>query len=290
MPLNLSEVNEMSSRSEHVYSTQDLFDTDRYPIAARGSPDYELLLASARKGLEERNCAQLDGFIRPHILADMQAEAAALEDRATYTEKWLNPYFSTPPEDVPDDHPLKRFSLRRHGMVRGDRFSRTGAIWAAFQNSDLCQFVAECLGYTELFTYRDPFGCVNVNVQPPGCEFSWHFDHNDFTVSFGLKQPTEGGGFEFVPDIRTRSSENYENVQKVLDGDRSEVQTLYLRPGDLQLFRGGYTLHRVCAPVSEVRHSLLLSYVTDPSRIATAEYAQRLWGETHPMHLGEGST
>lgn len=268
-----------------AYNTEGLFDTDRYPIATRGSPAYEQLVASTKADLAERNCAQLVDFIRPNILTNMQREAAALEGSATFTEKWLNPYFSTPPEDVENDHPLKRVSLRRHGMVRGDRFSRAGAIWAAFQNHDLCQFVADCLNYSELFTYRDPYGCVNVNVQPAGCEFAWHFDHNDFTVSFGLKQPAEGGGFEFVPDIRTRSSENYEEVQRVLDGDRSRVRVLYLRPGDLQLFRGGYTLHRVSAPVNDVRHSLLFSYVTDPGRIASAEYAQRLWGEAHPAHL-----
>ena len=92
--------------------------------------------------------------------------------------------------------------------------------------------------------------------------------------------------FEFAPDIRTGTSENYEEVQKVLDGDRAKVETLRLRPGDLQLFRGGYTLHRVSAPVNEGRQSLLFSYVTDPSRIASAEYAERLWGEVHPDHLG----
>ncbi|MEM7426518.1 MAG: hypothetical protein AAF441_10505 [Pseudomonadota bacterium] len=274
-----------SARSRHGSAAGDLFDTERYPITARGSAEYLALLSHARKGLAERNCAQLPDFIRPGVLVEMQREAEALADRATYTEKWLNPYFSTPDDDVADDHPLKRFALRRHGMVRGDRFSRAGAIWAAFQNQDLCRFVADCLGYTELHTYRDPYGCVNVNVQPPGREFAWHFDHNDFTVSLGLKQPAEGGGFEYVPDIRTGTSENYGAVQAVLDGDRSRVQTLFLRPGDLQLFRGGYTLHRVTAPVGDVRHSLLFSYVTDPNRIATAEYAQRLWGEVHPAHI-----
>ena len=264
--------------------SEDLFDTIRYPLKARGSEAYKALIAEARADLEARNCAQLPGFIRPDTLQQMQQEASALADKATYTEKWLNPYFSTPPDDVPADHPLKRLSLRRHGMIRADRFSPEGAIWAGFQNEDLCRFVADCLGYDELHTYRDPYGCVNANVQPPGCEFAWHFDHNDFTVSFGLKQPKEGGGFEFVPDIRTRSSENYAAVQSVLDGDRSAVQTLFLRPGDLQLFRGGYTLHRVTAPIDEERHSLLFSYVTDPARIATPEYAERLWGEAHEDH------
>ncbi|MEM8686765.1 MAG: hypothetical protein AAGF81_05530 [Pseudomonadota bacterium] len=62
------------------------------------------------------------------------------------------------------------------------------------------------------------------------------------------------------------------------------MQTLFLRPGDLQLFRGGCTLHRVTAPVDAERHSLLFSYVEDPAHIATPEYAERLWGEVHALH------
>lgn len=269
------------SRSQ---TTRTLFDTERYPIMDPASDAYRAITQRAQEDLAARNCAQLPGFIRPAALSEMQGEAASLTDQATFTEKWLNPYFSTPPPNMAEDHPLKRLSLRRHGMVRADRFSQTGAIWAGFNNADLCRFVADCLGYEELYTYRDPYGCVNVNVQPPGCEFAWHFDHNDFTVSFGLKQSAKGGCFEFAPNIRTEASENYEAVQRVLDEDRSNVQTLVLRPGDLQLFRGGHTLHRVTAPIDGERHSLLFSYVTDPERIASPEYAERLWGEVHPMH------
>ena len=146
-------------------------------------------------------------------------------------------------------------------MVPGDKVSRDGVIWAIFQNENLRRFVAQALGYEELYRYRDPYGCVNVNVQPVGCEFAWHFDNNDFTVSFGLKQPHVGGEFEYVPNLRSQDDQNYGEVIKVLDGDRTNIETLKLNPGDLQLFRGGYTLHRVTAPFSGERQSLLLSYV-----------------------------
>jgi hypothetical protein len=268
--------------------TGDLFDTDRYPLNERGTAAYGAAVSVARAGLESWNCARLSDFIRPTVLAAMQAEAASLAPEAIYTEADLNAYFSDPPEDTPDDHPLRRFSPRRHGMVRGDKFSRQGVIWAVFQNRDLCAFVADCLGYDELYTYRDPFGCVNVNVQPAGCEFAWHFDNNDFTVSIGLKRPQDGGAFEYVPDIRTDADKNYGAVKQVLDGDRTSVRTLFLRAGDLQLFKGGNTLHRVTAPIGEDRHSLLLSYVADPANIVSYEKALRIWGEAHPLH-SEGS-
>ncbi|WP_343211660.1 hypothetical protein QEZ52_22100 (plasmid) [Aliisedimentitalea scapharcae] len=267
------------------FSTSTLFDVETYPLNQPDSDAYGIMLEQAITGLDTVSCAQLPNFIRPEIVEAMQREAAELADGAVFHEANLNPYFSNPPEDTPEDHPLNRFSPRRHGMVRGDKFARDGVIWAVFQNPDLCRFVAQALWYEKLYTYRDPYACTNVNVQPDGCEFAWHFDNNDFTVSFGLKQSDRGGDLEYVPNLRSRENENYDAVKQVLDGDRTNLRTLKLRPGDLQLFRGGYTLHRVTAPQGSERQSLLLSYVTNPTDITTSDKAIRIWGEAHPDHF-----
>lgn len=272
------------SNAPAKYSTAELFDVETYPLNMPESPAYEAMLEAAIRGLNSVNCAQLASFLRPEILAAMQVEADELVPDAVFHDADLNPYFSRPPVGTPADHPLNRFSPRRHGMVRGDRFAHDGVIWSVFQNADLCRFVAQALGYEKLYTYRDPYACTNVNAQPDGCEFAWHFDNNDFTVSFGLKQSQQGGDFEYVPNLRSREDENYDAVKRVLDGDRTNLHRLKLQPGDLQLFRGGYTLHRVTAPEGAERQSLLLSYVTDPSDIATSDKATRIWGEAHPDH------
>ena len=100
----------------------------------RATADYRAAVSAARSGLERRNCARLADLIRPQALAAMRAEAASLAPGAIYTEADLNPYFTTPPEDRPEDHPLRRISPRRHGMVRGDgkehpwRYAKGGAL------------------------------------------------------------------------------------------------------------------------------------------------------------------
>ena len=269
---------------DNEYDSSELFDTSRYPIGQPGSSAYESLVHESRQRVEIDRCCQLAGFIRPAMVRLMQTEASDISSSATYTQAELNPYFSVPSRDTPEDHPLRRFSLRRHGMVRADRVSRDGVIWALVQNQDLCDFVARTLGFQRLFTYRDPYSSVNINVQPAGCEFAWHFDNNDFTVSVGLKQCRGGGQFEYVSDLRCELDENYDGVRAVLDGDRTEVRTLILEPGDLQLFKGGNSLHRVTAPVDEERQSLLLSYVTDPANITPVQKAKRIWGEAHALH------
>lgn len=265
--------------------TTALFDTDRYPIHRSGSPEYNAVVEKAQVGLAESNCAQLPDFLRPETLASLQQEATALAPDAVFRDTYLNPYFLPVPDDAPEDHVLRRKAHRRHGMIRADFFDPAGSVIGAFHNDDLCRFVADCLGYEQLYTFSDPFGSVNVNVQPAGCEFPWHFDTNDFTISFGLKQSGAGGEFEYVPDLRTTSDQNFDGVRDVLDGKRDEVQSLVLKPGDLQLFKGGYTLHRVTAPENEERYSLLFSYSIRPGHVTTAEQAIGFWGEAHPMHL-----
>ena len=95
-----------------------------------------------------------------------------------------------------------------------------------------------------------------------------------------LRAAESGGAFEYVPNIRSSDDENYDAVREVLDGTYGGVQAL-----DLQLFRGGNTLHRVTAPSGPTgRLSLLLSHVENPDHIATPEYVERLWGEVHPLH------
>ena len=271
-------------RSGVEYETPDLFRTSRYPIHQPESSAYADLVRESRRRLANERCCQLAGFIRPAMVRLMQSEANNLVSSATFTQAELNPYFSIPADDIPADHPLRRFSLRRHGMVRADRFHRNGVIWTLFQNQDLCDFVAQTLGYESLYTYRDPYSSVNINVQPAGCEFAWHFDNNDFTVSLGLKQCRKGGQFEYVADLRSETDENYRGVQAVLDGERGKVRTLVLEPGDLQLFIGGNSLHRVTAPLGEERQSLLLSYVTDPANLTSPQKAKRIWSEAHPLH------
>jgi hypothetical protein len=45
----------------------------------------------------------------------------------------------------------------------------------------------------------------------------------------------------------------------------------------------------LAAPLDEDRHSLLLSYVADPTNIVSIDKAVRFSGEAHPRHSGEAA-
>ena len=60
---------------------------------------------------------------------------------------------------------------------------------------------------------------------------------------------------------------------------------LELEPGDLQLFRGRYSLHRV-APIDgdTPRYVAIFSYVEQADMVATPERCKQLYGRALPVH------
>ena len=104
-------------------------------------------------------------------------------------------------------------------------------------------------------------------------------------MTLAIQNGSDGGLFEYVPNLRTADVENYEGVQAILDGERAPVQSLHLRPGDLQIFKGRYALHRV-TPVSGdiTRYVGIFSWVDKPGMVAKVERAKQLYGKALPVH------
>jgi hypothetical protein len=125
-----------------------------------------------------------------------------------------------------------------------------------------------------------------VNLAEEGNGFPWHFDTNNYTVTLAIQNAEQGGDFEYSPYLRTPTDENYPGVEQVLDGDQSLIRTLRLEPGDLQIFKGRYSLHRV-TPLAgpRLRYVAIFSYVEEPGMVAQPERAQQLYGRVLPIHL-----
>ena len=117
-----------------------------------------------------------------------------------------------------------------------------------------------------------------------GNGFPWHFDTNNFTVTLAIQNAETGGAFEYAPNIRA-NGENFDEVRKVLDGQSDLVVRVDLQPGDLQLFRGRNSLHRV-APLNGTtpRYVAIISYVEEPDMVATPERCKQLYGRVLPIH------
>ena len=265
---------------------RDLVNLDAYPID-EGGQELEQRIGEARAALAIDGCAVLREFLTPEGIEALRQEADSVAEFAHRSFNRTNAYFTQDDPALPADHPKRRFFDRSNAFVPADNFARQGPLRSVYDAPGFDDFIKTCLQEENFHRYADPLADVIVNMAEEGPGFPWHFDTNNFTVTLAIQNAEEGGAFEFAPAIRdNQGNENFDDVAGVLDGTSDKVRRLELRPGDLQLFRGRYSLHRV-APLKgpTPRYVAILSYVEEPDMVATPERAKQLYGRVLPVHL-----
>jgi hypothetical protein len=216
----------------------------------------------------------------------MRAEATGLHDRVYWSEQDHNPYFSADDASLPVGHPKRTFQHRESGFINSDLLPGDSPLRQIYDSDVIVHFIWECLGVDRpIYRWADPLGRNPYGVQSPGQGLPWHFDGNEFTVSILAQKADSGGVFEYVPNIRRPDAENFEQVAHVLAGGRDGVRQLDLVPGDLQVFAGRYSLHRV-TPVegTTTRYIGLPTYVHDPYRMNRSYHSTTVYGRATDFH------
>ncbi|WP_146344782.1 HalD/BesD family halogenase [Phaeobacter marinintestinus] len=261
-------------------------DFDRYPIAG-DSAARDAILAQVRADLSRQGCAVLKGFLTPQGVAAAVAEADAVADKGHRSFSRTNAYFTAEDPSLPEADPRRMFFDRSNAFVAADNFAPNGPLRRVFDSDGFDDFIRDCLQEPEdkFFRYADPLADVIVNAAQEGNGFPWHFDTNNFTVTLALQNADSGGEFEYVPMIRDSQNEQFDDVASVLNGTSDRVVSLTLEPGDLQLFKGRYALHRV-APLAgpTPRYVAIFSYVEAPGMVGSVERTRQLYGRTLPIH------
>ncbi len=269
------------------HTLADIVDLDRYPIHEPDSAAYVAAVDEARKGLRSVGCAVIKDMVRPEAVEALNNEILSRKHTTHFSTQDMNPYFHTEfnPE-FPEHHPVNTFLERSSGFIPGDSWDSTCATDVMFRAPEVARFVAECLEIPELHCYADPLAGLTTNILDPGQLFTWHFDTNDFAVTVLVQEADEGGLFEYHPMTRNHHDECFDEIQRILDGDREGVFTLDLRPGDMQIFRGRYSLHQVSrVPAgSRPRHAAIFAYTEEADVIGRVERTQQLFGRVLPEH------
>jgi hypothetical protein len=260
-------------------------DLIKYPIHEVG-PARKALINESNLAIKDDGCVVLKGFIKQERISELVAECDRVESQGHRNFTRTNPYFLSDREDLPLTHPLRRFYDRSNAFVPADNFGSESILRAIFDWPAFSPFVKEVLGEENFFPYADPLADVTVNLAEEGGGFPWHFDTNNYTVPLAIQNAERGGVFEYSPMVRSLTDENYEIVEKVLDGDKNLIRTLKLEPGDLQIFKGRYSLHRV-APLAGLRkrYVAIFSYVAEPGMVSSPQRAKELYGRVLPIHL-----
>lgn len=281
-------------------------DTTRYPLADWNSPladwnsplaepnsaDWQDIVSRTREELRTVGCSVLQDFIRQDLRDELRRECASVAPLAYYDVETVNVYNIATDSSLPADHPGRIAMRRGNAFVPRDRIDEDFLIHRLYTSEPFQRFVAACFELPALHELADPLSGLCLNVVDPGMEHPWHFDTNEFTVSMLTQESTAGGVFEYCPNIRSAREENFADVRDVLAGRGQRLaRRLTLRPGDLQLFKGRYSLHRVSeVSGATARHSAIFAYSQRPGVISSVARTRQLFGRVLPEHLiAEGS-
>lgn len=266
-----------------AHSGGALINLEQYPIHKNG-PGRDKILAKVRSDLAKDGCAVLKGFLTDLGIQALREEADNVAHNGHKSYSRTNVYFTKDDPKLPPDDPRRQFFERSNAFIPADNFAPTGPLRSVHDFDGFDRFIRDCLQEEKFFRYADPLADVIVNMANEGNGFPWHFDTNNFTVTLAIQNAQQGGAFEYAAGIR-KTGENFEDVKHVLNGTSDRVTVLELEPGDLQLFRGRYSLHRV-APLkgNRPRYVAIFSYVEEPDMVGSPERTQQLYGKTLPIH------
>jgi hypothetical protein len=261
----------------------DLINTNHYPITDPVSMTYRDLILKIHEQLKKTGCAQLSGFLKNEAVTAMCQEVDERLNLSDTTSAYQNAYLCDDNPDLPKEHPIRQFQKRRNKFLCRDRIDVHSPMIQLFLDGAFMQFIRDATGMENLFPFADPISGMLVNIQHKGDTFPWHFDTNEISISFSFKNATSGGMFQFVPNIRSENNQNYNNVKAILEGDEQQVVELKMMPGDLQIFWGRYSLHRVTEVKSDdARYSLIYGYAKVPKLCNSKEVALATFGRFYP--------
>ena len=270
----------MSNVNNMTISAAAMVDLDRYPIADLDSAESKAFADQCRQNYLETGLCLLPDFITPEAHRILTEEANSISGQAYFCKSTHNVYLTADNPNLPVDHVENRQEQTYVGSVPYDQIAGSTCLRQLYCWDPLKDFIGYVLGKNQFYRFSDPLGACSINVFVDGGKHGWHFDESEFTVTLMLQAPESGGAFEYVPQIRAAANEK-EIVNRVLDGDRSQVVELPFSAGTLLIFGGQQTIHRV-AQVSGKRPRLVpvLCYSEQQDQKNSEAVRKLFWGRT----------
>ena len=251
-------------------SLQQIVNIDAYPVLDQTFRD------QSKTTLDRTGILILPNFLRPNAISAIYKEGQDGRDRAYFCKQKHNVYLIERDTSFPPDHPRNRQVLSSKGCICDDIIAVDTPLRQLYVSEEFINFLCTVLSEQALYKYADRLSSINLHFADPGQELGWHFDNSSFAITLMIEAPEQGGCFEYVRWARNleKGDPNYKGVEAVLDG-HAYVQTLNMQPGDLVLFRGRDSLHRV-APGEGFKTRMLsvLAYNKEPG-IALSELARQ---------------
>jgi hypothetical protein len=258
---------------------RNLIDLDRFPIDQPGSGTYAVLLERAKADLAATGMFNLDGFLKPDAALTAVAELGPRFDKDAFTHARKHNIYFRKDLDLPADHPALREVETINRTLCADQISADNPIIRIYEWSPFAAFLAAAMDIDRLHVMADPLARVNVMDYRAGQGLNWHFDRSEFTTTLLLQAPDAGGVFEYRSDLRSANDPNYDGVARLLRDEDPARQSLTLKPGTLNVFRGKNTAHRV-TPVQGAKNRMIavFSYYDRPGVLFSEDERRGFYG------------
>jgi len=261
---------------------EDILDLERYPLHQPAGRVYSDLVASKQSDWRSGGACALPGLIRSEMARRAVGELRQPMDTISFRHRQAhNIYFTDDLADLPRDLGERRLTTT-HRTLTCDQLAGT-IIRAVYEWDPLRAFIQRVLELPELYPMVDPMARLNVMAYGEGDELGWHFDRAKFAVTILLQAAAEGGQFEYRRALRTVADANHAGVRDLLVGEDDNVRQAQPAPGDMTVFSGFGSAHRV-APIrgDKPRIMAVLSYMTEPGYEYGPEDRMRFYGRTSP--------
>lgn len=245
---------------------ENIVDLARYPLHQGDSEAWRALVRDKREQLKQNQFCTLPGFLLDEQRRKVIAAIEGRLDLANRADNERNIYLETArTESLPDDHPKNTFARGCYHMFGAHLLDPESPLKSLYYSEMMQQFIAAIVDADKLYPSDDPYQPVNVLCYGQGDRSAWHFDSsNAFTMTLMLQASEAGGCFEIAPNTRSDLDPNFAGVADLLRGDRSRVQRVARCEGELVIFRGCHSAHRV-TPVEGQRRRLMCILVYETS-------------------------
>ena len=238
----------------------DIVDLKAHPLTDQS------FIATCAEQLDREGVLVLPNLIQAGALATMQAEAEAGQDKAYFCAQNHSIYLTPHNPNFPDSHAANRQVVSSKGCICDDIIASDSPLRALYDSADFRSFIKGTVGQPELHPYADPLSSINIHYAKRGQELGWHFDNSSFAITLLIQKPEAGSAFEYIKDLRDADAGemNYDGVSALLDGQETP-KVLSMNAGDLVLFRGRNSIHRVSPNESDrTRMLAVLAYNAEP--------------------------
>ncbi len=254
---------------------------DSFPLTPKGTAAWQRLVDTHKSELEAKGASIMKGVVNQDILKRMTAEADGVVMDSFACRGSHNPFLDQDDLTLLEDHPRRQKQATSLNSIPYDIMSPTHALHQLYNWDPLKDFLSAVLGYN-LYQMADPMAALTINVMNEGQNHGWHYDESQVTITLMVQKPESGGIFECVPNLRREDDDQYSKLDEILKGHEDGILSLPVEPGDILIFAGFYSLHRV-TPVkgNKTRYVATLCYKDRPGVMNSPEVQQIFYGRVN---------